>query len=116
MSTSYHGVYDHDTGTCVITVERNGSKTHLVHRVLHSPTGFQWGYSGSGPADTARSILWDYMGREPNPALYQAFKFDVVAKFPQSGNWTLSGDKVKVWLDEHEELNVKPSPHRPSVH
>jgi hypothetical protein len=105
MSTVYHGVYNHETGQCVITVERNGSKAHLVHQVLHSPTGFSWGYGGSGPSDTARSILWDHLGREPGPSLYQAFKYDVVAKFPFGGEWTLSGDEVEAWLDEHEDLN-----------
>lgn len=29
----------------------------VPHRVRHSPTGMNWGYSGSGPADTARSLL-----------------------------------------------------------
>ena len=42
----------------------------LKHRVYHSPTGFEWGFEGSGPADLARSILWDHLGKEPSPALY----------------------------------------------
>jgi len=113
----YHGVYDRDAGECFITVEQDGFETPLVHRVLHSPTGFQWGYGGSGPADTARSILWDYLGHEPDSSLYQAFKFDVVAKFPQGGDWTMSGDDVKTWLEEHNVV-VDESPrheHKPTV-
>lgn len=31
----------------------------LLHVVKHSPTGLEWGYAGSGPADLARSILLD---------------------------------------------------------
>jgi len=42
----------------------------LKHQVYHSPTGFEWGYGGSGPADLARSIMWDHLGKEPSPSLY----------------------------------------------
>lgn len=34
----------------------------LEHVVKHSPTGFSWGYAGSGPADLARSILIAVLG------------------------------------------------------
>jgi hypothetical protein len=40
----------------------------------HSPTGWSWGYAGSGPAQAALDILWDWMGEEPHPAAYQDFK------------------------------------------
>jgi len=117
MSKIYHGFYDHKVGGCVITVERNESNKLLVHRKRHSPTGFQWGYGGSGPADTALSILWDYLGREPGEGLYQAFKFEVVAKFPYGGEWTLSGDEVKAWLGERNVV-IDESPtrkHKPTA-
>ena len=39
---------------CFLTI--NGRT--LKHKVKHSPTGMEWGYLGSGPADTARSILY----------------------------------------------------------
>ncbi|MBT9252140.1 MAG: hypothetical protein KM296_00220 [Brockia lithotrophica] len=50
--------------TVVVTV--NGMPLHHVER--HSPTGFEWGYGGSGPADLALSILHDYLNRS-GPAL-----------------------------------------------
>ena len=28
----------------------------------HSPTGFEWGYSGSGPAQLALALLADHLG------------------------------------------------------
>lgn len=34
----------------------------LRHHSRHSPTGFEWGYGGSGPADLARSLLIDALG------------------------------------------------------
>jgi hypothetical protein len=39
-----------------------GSSAPLRHVVRHSPTGFGWGYGGSGPADLARSLLIDALG------------------------------------------------------
>ncbi len=72
----------------------------LAHRVKHSPTGLSWGYAGSGPADLARSILWDYLGEEPSRGAYQAFKAEYVAHWPQDGNWEITSDKVGDWMAE----------------
>jgi hypothetical protein len=47
-------------GTAVVLLEHGGRPTHqLRHVVRHSPTGLEWGYAGSGPADLARSLLLD---------------------------------------------------------
>jgi hypothetical protein len=72
----------------------------LLHRVRHSPDGFQWGYGGSGPADLARSILWDWLGYEPEPALYQAFKRDYVARWSMhtGESWRIASDEIMLWL------------------
>jgi hypothetical protein len=93
-----------------ITVSVDGEESLLEHRVHHSPTGFSWGYGGSGPADLARSILWDFLGNEPAPWLYQAFKFAYVTRWPQDGNWVLSGEEIRQWLlgEEHENPNRSP--------
>jgi hypothetical protein len=34
----------------------------------HSPTGFSWGYGGSGPAQLAVALLADALGDDRNPA------------------------------------------------
>ena len=69
-----------------IVVEAGDAKPYpLVHRVRHSPTGMNWGYGGSGPADCARSIVWDLLEREPEPYLYQAVKAVFVARLPVAG-------------------------------
>jgi hypothetical protein len=72
--------------------------TPLVHQVRHSPTGFEWGYQGSGPSDLARSILHDHLGHAAPPPLYQRFKFDVVAKMNGSG-WTMNSGYIQKALD-----------------
>lgn len=49
----------------------------------HSPDGFAWGYTGSGPAQLALAILLTVMSREEAQEYYQAFKNAVVSKWPQ---------------------------------
>ena len=49
--------------------------------VNHSPDGFNWGYGGSGPAQLAASIMLELTGKIDN---YQDFKWNVIAKLPQS--------------------------------
>jgi hypothetical protein len=55
----------------------------------HSPTGFEWGYGGSGPAQLALAILADHYERvEDALNLHQRFKWSVVAGLADSG-WRL---------------------------
>lgn len=49
----------------------------------HSPSGFNWGYAGSGPAQLALAILLEVIPREYAERLYQDFKFEFVARLPQ---------------------------------
>ena len=45
----------------------------------HSPTGFEFGYGGSGPAQLALAILADCCGDELAVQYHQAFKWAVIA-------------------------------------
>ena len=55
------------------------------HIIRHSPTGLEFGYAGSGPADTAYSILHALYGREIAEKYHQRFKFDHVSIWPEQG-------------------------------
>jgi hypothetical protein len=72
----------------------------LKHIVRHSPTGMQWGYGGSGPADLALSILTDVFGGrvELGDLYYQEFKMDFVAGWGDS--WVISQEEIDLWLVE----------------
>lgn len=63
---TYHGHRPHGGGAAVIEVlDAAGDSIGVVrHVVRHSPTGMQWGYAGSGPADCARSLLIAALGEE----------------------------------------------------
>lgn len=63
----------------------------------HSPTGYEWGYGGSGPAQLALAILADHFGPEGEEralSLYQDFKARVVAGLPYRG-WELTTREVE---------------------
>ena len=60
----------------------------------HSPTGFDWGYGGSGPAQLALALLVDALGDvELAQSHYQDFKFEVVAGWGSS--WSITAQQVR---------------------
>jgi hypothetical protein len=64
-----------------------------------SPSGFEWGYGGSGPAQLAIALLADSFGDEFACEYYQQFKDEVVAALPEHG-WTLTKADLDAWRRE----------------
>lgn len=65
--------------------------------IVHSPTGFEWGYAGSGPADLALNILLAVSGDpEWSKRQHQHFKEQFLAALPSEG-----GTITKKELDEY---------------
>lgn len=85
----------------------------LRHIVRHSPTGFECGYGGSGPADLALSILADHFGEMAEdmrfPAdedsmalcLHQTFKWKFIApiRLLSGGRSFITGQSIQEWVD-----------------
>jgi hypothetical protein len=89
---------------CIVTVQI-GSKVSKLKRRLdlrrHSPTGFEWGYGGSGPAQLALAILADCLANDRAALrLYQEFKFSVVSTLDHA-MWRLTDDDVHNWCRAH---------------
>ena len=76
-----------------ITVDNNPVDARLDLR-NHSPTGFEWGYEGSGAAQLALAILADCVGDELAVQYYQGFKRRIVASLADKG-WTLSEEEIR---------------------
>jgi len=91
-------------GGQIIMVDEDGVGTRtkctyskrLSHIVRHSPDGFNWGYGGSGPADTALSILTDCVGGNAANAFYQEFKWKFVSGWKES--FEITEKEIKDWL------------------
>lgn len=65
----------------------------------HSPTGFEWGYGGSGPAQLALALLADDLGDDNEAVqLHQEFKRAVVAKLDRR-RWTLTSEQIRQAVD-----------------
>ena len=109
----YHGVRHRD-GSCEVSVNEPSTSTPLrqaatssrplpLHLELrnHSPTGFAWGYGGSGPAQLAVAILMDATG-EPTLALrhHQEFKLRFVTGLVNS--WSITQIEVLSFLASQE--------------
>jgi hypothetical protein len=64
-----------------------------------SPTGFEWTYEGSGPAQLALALLADHLGDDARALeLYERFMRRVVAELDNS--WTLSSADIETALAE----------------
>jgi len=87
-------------GGQAIVVQNNGDEYPLKHIERHSPDGFQWGYGGSGPADTALAILTDLLGMKRADLLYQLFKWEFVACW--GDEWSISEEKIREWVEKQE--------------
>lgn len=98
---------EHHTAPRVIVVNGDHTIGVLRHHVRHSPSGFEWGYHGSGPADLARCILIDYFDmheaveEEPDRSLgvsYQDFKREKIAPLPADTAWVITEHEIEDWL------------------
>jgi hypothetical protein len=109
-------------GGCLVTVvSKDGNELVLLPatinpkaEVRHSPDGFQWGYSGSGPTELARAILVHFYrddDRVRHPACYRAFLDAFLSKIAVDQfelkeieirewfeRWMMTSSVVKGWL------------------
>jgi len=86
-----------ESGCAVLAIE-DGERRPLEPRLdlcNHSPTGFEWGYGGSGPAQLALALLCDVFGDEKALDLYQDFKFEVVASWRET--WRIAEAEIRAW-------------------
>lgn len=109
---------DEEIGDCRVMVVRDDGRSSypLPHVVIHSPTGFEWGYGGSGPADLALSILadllqepisrvlaaWRGSGHSRALDLHQHFKFAFIGGLDRKG-WRLTEEVIRRWMDSQEK-------------
>lgn len=98
---------------CRVTVNwLNGQPTTYLlplylHVRRHSPDGFEWGYSGSGPAQLALALLCNALHVQSEAErLYQDFKREIIAALAKD-EWQLTHDEIVRWVAAHPPaLNV----------
>ena len=86
-------------------VLKDGQELNLERSLAvtnHSPSGFEWGYGGSGPAQLALALLLEETEKEQALELYQRFKWKVVAELPWK-LWQLTSQEIQDWLKTQVE-------------
>lgn len=72
----------------------------------HSPTGFAWGYGGSGPAQLALAILADTVSDELALKWHQHFKMRFIASLDSDQPFQIRRSMVSAFVDSMEERKV----------
>ena len=81
----------------------DAENSHLCARTLnlrldlrnHSPTGFAWGYRGSGPAQLALAICADALGNDDHALrVYQDVKDRLIAPLDQDADFVISDTMI----------------------
>ena len=79
---------------------------HSLQIVNHSPDGFEWSYSGSGPSQLSLGILLDVFGDETLAKKnYHSFRDDVIARLPKE-KWDMSIEVVETWMKDRGNPTV----------
>lgn len=94
----YNGVRDTEGCAIVRVIDGDGVSHELPLRLdlaNHSPTGFEWGYGGSGPAQLALAILAHATGNDRLACrLHQPFKWARIAGLDRDQPWRIYSDEV----------------------
>ena len=99
---TYHG-FRNVNGDAIVFVMHDGVRKELPLRLdlsNHSPTGFEWGYGGSGPAQLALALLAHANGNDGLAIRnHQDFKWDVIGKLGRApgDTWELTQDQICDW-------------------
>ena len=86
----YRVVIEDDDGTGRVNYQELPLRLDLANK---SPTGFSWGYNGSGPAQLALALLADALGEKEALEIYQDFKRDFVAVLP--AEWYAPEEEIR---------------------
>lgn len=94
---TYIGTRDKDR-TAFVTIQGGpndgGPLPPRLDLANHSPTGLEWGYAGSGPAQLALALVADATGDDEFAVfIHQRFKFAVVCLLNRDG-WTLTSEQI----------------------
>ena len=70
----------------------------------HSPSGFAWGYGGSGPAQLGLALLLEAGASDDEASRHhQEFKWEVIRRLPSQESFMLQGVTVTEWLKRKRE-------------
>lgn len=101
VSFSRHATEGERRGRAIVDVLYLDHAERLIQRyVRHSPDGFEFGYHGSGPADTALNLLAMFIPvkEATRDGLYHQFKARFVASVDQDTGGNIGGHDIREWI------------------
>lgn len=108
--TAYEGRITPEHECRVDRVHDDGSSSPLDPRfdlANKSPSGFAWGYGGSGPGQLALAILADHLHDDERALrLYHDFKWRVIGRLDQDAGWKLTRADVSAAVSAIEAEHV----------
>lgn len=93
---------DHDPNPVILWPQRS------LKVYNHSPTGFAWGYLGSGPAQLALALLLEETDQDTALRLHQRFKAEIIARL-KGARWAISDLVIQQWL-KRQPAPTSPAP------
>jgi hypothetical protein len=105
--------------------EPDGTRSCSIpqRHVHYAPTGFDWSFGGSGPADLALNVLALVFPLAPDATgvalrdglsvseaaweLHQEFKYDLIATLPHSGGH-ITARMIRDWIATHPVVRADP--------
>lgn len=85
----------------IVLWRANDGRAHanVPHRhVVHSPTGFEYGYAGSGPLELALNILAEFVPPPDAWALHRQFVSAFLLGIDKPGG-TIWADTIRAWIE-----------------
>lgn len=98
--------YGHDEAHCTVDGEPINERHDLYD---HSPTGIEWGYGGSGPAQLALAMMAAEFGDDECYRLYHHFKDEVLIWIPQDvgpEGYEITSEQIHEWAAKHPPEQV----------
>jgi uncharacterized protein (DUF2249 family) len=92
---TYIGLAKNDDDNVTVISQRDYPLPLRLDLANHSPTGFAWGYGGSGPAQLALALLADHFGDDAKALrLYQRFKHVCIGRLPIDEDFILTSAQI----------------------
>ena len=95
-----------NNGSAIVKINEKIVKCHPKY--CNHGNGFSWGYNGSGPAQLAFEILFDFFKKHWTMSIddaakyawdyHQDFKNKIIAKYKQNRDFALDGSEIAIFL------------------
>lgn len=96
---TYSGTFDNENWYQTFKDGQPFSAVRSLKVRNHSPDGFSWGYSGSGPSQLALGILLEETDQANAEHLYMDFKWAITSNLPEK-SWSLTSEEIQNWLNQ----------------